>query len=150
MRRFQFPLESLLKVRRVEEQQTERLLQQAQAVLRETEASRARARSNLDASTVHTRQLLGGTAECPEILLATERHRVLEQLLADAMVRVSEAQKRVDECIDEYRERRRGRESLDELRDRAWRAWAAGFALEVQHEADARVLRDYAMERSDR
>lgn len=145
MRRFRFPLEDLLKVRRVEEQQAERQLQQAQARLREREDALAQLIDQQQAAMRQLRQLLANHISPEEILLAVRRLDLLERQRVIAEAEVARAQQEVDEKLNAYRECRRRRELLEDLREKAWRQWLAEFLREEQANADERALRDFTV-----
>ena len=145
MRRFRFPLEDLLKVRRVEEQQAERQLQQAQARLREREDVLAQLIDQQQVAMRQLRQSLADHVSPEEILLAVWRLELLERQRMIAEAEVVRAQQEVDEKLNAYRECRRRRELLEDLREKAWRQWSAEFLREEQANADERALRDFTV-----
>lgn len=144
MQKFRFPLGGLLKIRKVEEAQAERALQQAQQRLWEAERNLREAEAAVKAAISDLRALLSDKAEADQLLIAV-RHldRAERQRLASEQ-RVDFAQAEVYRCLNEYRECRQRRELLEELRERAWQQWLMNFLREEQKAADERALRDYA------
>ncbi|MFA0750237.1 MAG: hypothetical protein SLRJCFUN_000640 [Candidatus Fervidibacter sp.] len=145
MRRFRFPLEDLLKVRRVEEQQAERQLRQAQARLREREHALAQLIDQQQAAMRQLRQLLAEQTPPEDLLLAVQRLDLLGRQRRLAEAQVAQAQQEVNAKLVAYRECRRRRELLEDLREKAWRQWLAEFLREEQAHADERALRDFAV-----
>ena len=145
MKRFRFPLDGLLKVRKMEEAQAERALQQAQQRLWEAERNLREAEAAVRAAISNLRALLSDNAEADQLLVAIRHLDRAEQQRLVAEQRVAFAQAEVSRCLNEYRESRRRRELLEELRERAWRQWLMNFLNEEQKAADERALRDYAL-----
>ena len=145
MKKFRFPLDGLLKVRKMEEAQAERALQQAQQRLWEAERNLREAEAAVRAAISNLRALLSDNAESDQLLVAVRHLDRAEQQRLVAEQRVAFAQAEVSRCLNEYRECRRRRELLEELRERAWRQWLMNFLNEEQKAADERVLRDYAL-----
>jgi flagellar FliJ protein len=145
MKKFRFPLEGLLKVRKMEEAQAERALQQAQQRLWEAERNLMEAEEAVKAAISDLRALLSDNAEADQLLVAVRHLDRAEQKRIVAEQRVALAQAEVSRCLNEYRECRRRRELLEELRERAWRQWLMNLLNEEQKAADERALRDYAL-----
>jgi len=145
MKKFRFPLDGLLKVRKMEEAQAERALQQAQQRLWEAERKLREAEAAVRAAVSNLRALLSDNAEADQLLVAVRHLDRAEQQRLVAEQRVTFAQAEVSRCLNEYRECRRRRELLEELRERAWRQWLMNFLNEEQKAADERALRDYAL-----
>lgn len=145
MQKFRFPLDGLLKVRKTEEAQAERALQQAQQRLWEAERELQNAENAVQEAIANLRSLLSDNAEADHLLVAVRHLDRAEQKRLDAKQRVTLAQLEVSRCLNEYRECRRRRELLEELRQKAWRQWLAEFIREEQKSADERALRDYAL-----
>jgi len=145
MKKFRFPLDGLLKVRKMEEAQAERALQQAQQRLWEAERNLREAEAAVRAAVSNLRALLSDNAEADQLLVAVRHLDRAEQQRLVAEQRVTFAQAEVSRCLNEYRECRRRRELLEELRERAWRQWLMNFLNEEQKAADERALRDYAL-----
>ncbi len=150
MRRFRFPLDGLLKVRRVEEQQAERQLKQAQERLREREDTLTQLIDQQQVAMGQLRQLLADHVSPEEILLAVRRLDLLERQRMVAEAEVVQAQQEVDEKLNAYRECRRRRELLEDLREKAWKEWLVEFLREDQANADERALRDFAVANTER
>ena len=145
MKKFRFPLDGLLKVRKMEEAQAERALQQAQQRLWEAEKNLREAESAVKAAISNLRSLLSDNAEADQLLVAVRHLDRAEQRRLVAEQRVALAQAEVSRRLNEYNECRRRRELLEELRERAWRQWLMNFLNEEQKAADERALRDYAL-----
>lgn len=145
MRKFRFPLDSLLKVRQMEEAQAERALQQAQQRLWEAERELQDAENAVREAVSELRVLLNENANADRLLVAVRHLDRAEQRRLDAQKQVSQAQAEVNRCLNEYRECRRRRELLEELRQKALRQWLLQFISEEQKAADERALRDYAL-----
>lgn len=145
MKKFRFPLDGLLKVRRTEEAQAERALQQAQQRLWEAERELQSAENAVREAIASLRELLSENAEAERLLIAVRHLDKAEQKRLDAEHQVALAQAEVSRCLNEYRECRRRRELLEELRQKAWRQWLMEFLREEQKSADERALRDYAL-----
>ncbi|MFA0783147.1 flagellar FliJ family protein [Fervidibacter sacchari] len=145
MKKFRFPLDGLLKVRKMEEAQAERALQQAQQRLWEAERNLREAEAAVKAAISNLRALLSDNSEADRLLVAVRHLDRAEQQRIAAEQQVAFAQAEVSRCLNEYRECRRRRELLEELRERAWRQWLMNFLNEEQKAADERALRDYAL-----
>jgi flagellar FliJ protein len=145
MKKFRFPLDGLLKVRKMEEAQAERALQQAQQRLWEAERNLREAEEAVKAAISNLRALLSDNAEADQLLVAVRHLDRAEQKRLTAEQRVAFAQAEVSRCLNEYHECRRRRELLEELRERAWRQWLMNLLNEEQKAADERALRDYAL-----
>lgn len=145
MQKFRFPLDGLLKVRKTEEAQAERSLQQAQQRLWEAERELQNAENAVQEAIANLRSLLSDNAEADRLLVAVRHLDRAERKRLDAKQRVTLAQLEVSRCLNEYRECRRRRELLEELRQKAWRQWLTEFIREEQKTADERALRDYAL-----
>jgi flagellar FliJ protein len=149
MRRFRFPLDDVLTVRRVEERQAERRLRQAQERLRQREDALAQLITQQQETMKGLRQLLADNASCEDILLTVRRLEALERQRTAAEAEVRLAQQEVDEQLRAYQECRRRRELLEDLRQKAWRQWLAEFLREEQSNADDRALRDFAVKSAE-
>ncbi len=145
MRKFRFPLDGLLKIRKMEEAQAERSLQLAQQRLWEAEEKLKKAEADVKAAISDLRSLLSNDAEAEQLLVAVRHLERVERKRLDAEQQVARAQAEVSKCLNEYRECRRRRELLEELRQKAWRQWLMEFLREEQKVADERALRDYAL-----
>ena len=145
MQKFRFPLDGLLKIRKMEEAQAEKALQQAQQRLWEAERNLMEAEAAVKAAIADLRSLLSGNAEADQLLVAVRHLDRAEQRRIIAEQRVAFAQAEVSRCLNEYKECRRRRELLEELRERTWRQWLMNFLREEQKTADERALRDYAL-----
>ncbi|MCS7186424.1 MAG: flagellar FliJ family protein [Armatimonadetes bacterium] len=145
MRKFHFPLDGLLKIRKTEEAQAERALQQAQQRLWEAEKELEKAESAVQEAIANLRALLSENTEADRLLVAVRHLDRAEQRRLSAEHQVSIAQAEVSRRLNEYRECRRRRELLEELRQKAWRQWLMEFIREEQKSADERALRDYAL-----
>jgi flagellar FliJ protein len=145
MKKFRFPLDGLLKVRKMEEAQAEKALQQAQQRLWEAERNLMEAEAAVRAAISDLRALLSDSAEADQLLVAVRHLDRAEQKRIVAEQRVALAQAEVSRCLNEYRECRRRRELLEELKEKAWRQWFMNFLREEQKAADERALRDYAL-----
>lgn len=145
MRRFRFPLDGLLKVRRIEEQEAEQQLRQAQERLQAAETVLAQALAAESEALGVWRQLLGREASAGELLLAAQHLSVLERRRHFAEQKVKEAQDRVLDCLEAYRDRRRQRELVEELRKKEWQRWLMEWSRSEQIAADERALRDFAV-----
>ncbi|MCX7643145.1 MAG: flagellar FliJ family protein [Armatimonadetes bacterium] len=145
MRKFRFPLDGVLKLRRSEEAQAERALQEAQKRLWEAEMELQSAENDVRKAVENLRALLSENAGADRLLIAVRHLDWAEQRRLNAEQRVSLAQAEVSRCLNEYRECRRRRELLEELRQKAWRQWLMEFIREEQKSADERALRDYAL-----
>jgi flagellar FliJ protein len=145
MQKFRFPLDGLLKVRKTEEAQAERALQQAQQRLWEAEKELKSAESAVREAVANLRALLSENAEADRLLVAIRHLDCAERKRLSAEQKVALAQAEVSRCLSEYRECRRRRELLEELRQKAWRQWLMEFVREEQKSADERALRDYAL-----
>jgi flagellar FliJ protein len=144
MKKFRFPLDGLLKVRKMEEAQAEKALQQAQQRLWEAERNLMEAEAAVRAAISDLRALLSDSAEADQLLVAVRHLDRAEQKRIVAEQRVALAQAEVSRCLNEYRECRRRRELLEELKEKAWRQWFMNLLNEEQKAADERALRDYA------
>ncbi len=160
MRKFRFSLDGLLKVSRLKEKQAERALQEGKRRLWKAEEDLRQAETAAKEAMTALRKCLKQKAEGKE---AKERTGFLgwrrEELLFVAVRHLDEekrrwrlakqqvaaAQAEVAKRLHEYRECRRQRELLEELREKAFRQWLAEFLREEQRTADERVLRDYAL-----
>jgi flagellar biosynthesis chaperone FliJ len=91
------------------------------------------------------RALLSDNAEADRLLVAVRHLDRAEQKRLTAEQRVAFAQAEVSRCLNEYRECRRRRELLEELKEKAWRQWLMNLLNEEQKAADERALRDYAL-----
>lgn len=145
MKKFQFPLDGLLKVRQMEEAQAERELQQAQRRLWEAERELQSAEEIVRNAISTLRSLLNEGKSAEQLLLAVRHLDRAEQKRLEAQNQVNVARAKVSRCLNEYRECRRRRELLEELRQKAWRQWLLELNREEQKLADERALRDYAL-----
>lgn len=145
MKKFHFPLNGLLKIRQIEEAQAERALQQAQQRLWEAERELQEAEVSVREAISTLRTLLSEGAEVDRLLVAVRHLDKSEQKRLSAERKVSSAQTEVNRCLNEYRECKRRRELLEELKERAWRQWLMDFLREEQKTADERALRDHAL-----
>jgi len=118
MKKFRFPLDGLLKVRKMEEAQAERALQQAQQRLWEAERNLMEAEAAVRAAISDLRALLSDSAEADQLLVAVRHLDRAEQKRIVAEQRVALAQAEVSRCLNEYRECRRRRELLEELKEK--------------------------------
>jgi flagellar FliJ protein len=116
MKKFRFPLDGLLKVRKMEEAQAERALQQAQQRLWEAERNLREAEAAVRAAVSNLRALLSDNAEADQLLVAVRHLDRAEQQRLVAEQRVTFAQAEVSRCLNEE-----------------------------QKAADERALRDYAL-----
>ncbi|MCS7263427.1 MAG: flagellar FliJ family protein [Armatimonadetes bacterium] len=150
MQKFRFPLESLLKVRKIEEAQAEKNLHQAQRKLWEAERELQESEKCVQKAISTLRSLLNDNSSADQILLAVRHLDRAEQKRLEAQRKVSLAQSELSRCLNEYRECRRRRELLEELRQKAWRQWLMDLTKEEQKSADERALRDYALAETNR
>lgn len=144
MRKFRFPLDSLLKVRQMEEAQAEKALHQAQQRLWEAEKELQKAEDDAREAVSKLRSLLNENTDANQLLVAVRHLDRAEQKRLEAQKIVNIAQLEFSRCLNEYRECRRRRELLEELRQKAWRQWLLEINREGQKSADERALRDYA------
>ncbi len=144
MQKFRFPLEGLLKVRRMEEAQAEQALHEAQQRLWQAEEEHRAATAAVQEAIATLRSLLDRSVEVDQLLIAVRHLDRAEQQRLAAEQRLSLAQSEVSKCLNEYLECRRRRELLEELREKAWRQWLMEFLREEQKAADERALRDYS------
>jgi len=150
MRKFRFPLTGLLKVKRLKEKQAERALQEEKRHLWKAEKDLRQAETAVREAMAALRKGLRQWTETGwgggELLFVAVRH-LDEEKRRERMAkqRVAEAKAEVAKRLSEYRECRRQRKLLEELREKAFRQWLAEFLREEQRTADERVLRDYAL-----
>lgn len=145
MQKFRFPLDGLLKVRKTEEAQAERALQLAQQQLWEAERELQSAEDAVREAIANLRALLSESAAVDQLLVAVQHLDQAERRKLSAEQKVALAQDEVSRRLSEYRECRRRRELLEELRQKAWRQWLMEFLREEQKSADERALRDHAL-----
>jgi len=150
MRRFSFPLEGLLRVRQVAEQEAEQGLQWARRRWQAAQGLLARREEEYRRALGCWEEGLLAQAEAPLLTLMVCYCRRKEQERWRAAQRVAEAQAEVERCLEEYWLRRRERELVEELRRRAWRQWRAEEERAEQHRADERALRDFALGRREK
>lgn len=136
MRRFRFPLEGLLRVRRVRERQARRDLADALRSLRESEARcevvRATVRGAEDA--VVRAQTAAELRVWAEVLHA--RRRALRAAEED---RAQRAQ-RAEELWARFLQLRRERKAVSQVRSRRWQQYQQELARRQQAEADDLAL----------
>lgn len=156
MKKFQFPLDGLLKIRKMEESQAERALRQAQQRLWEAERILQEAEAVLKKAISELRNFLSGQEEqgaegidVDQLLVIVRHISRAERQRLDAEQLVASAQAEVSRCLNEYRECRRRREILEELREKAWQRWLMDFIREEQKAIDERALRDYALSKTN-
>lgn len=145
MKKFKFPLDGLLKIRQMEEAQAERELQKAQKKLWEAERELQSAEEDVLKAISALRALLNDNSDANQLLLAVQHLDRTERKRLNAQNQVNLAQLEVSHRLNEYRECRRRRELLEELRQKAWRQWLSELIHEEQKAADERALRDYAL-----
>jgi flagellar export protein FliJ len=136
VRRFRFPLEGLLRVRRVRERQARRELADALRSLREAEARCEAIRATVreaEAAVVQS-QAAAELRAWAEVLDA--RRRDLHVAEED---RAQRAQ-RADELWARFLQARRERKAVSQVRSRRWRQYQQELARRQQTEADDLAL----------
>jgi flagellar export protein FliJ len=132
MKRFRFPMERLLWQRRLQEEVAEQALagaiQEERAV--RTELIRLRERARQEAATLGSG--LADRMQGTEFLLHVRFSAVLRGREAALQIHQAQAETRTREHREVLRERRRAREAVAQLREKAWERYRYAAAREEQ------------------
>ena len=133
MKRFRFPLERVLRQRRLKEGLAEQVLAEALTRERAAAAELARVRDQVQREAVLLGSALADSLQGEDIALHMRFTAALRAREAALRVRRVEAAAQRQECREILRERRRDREAAAQLRQRAWErhCQAAGRELQV-------------------
>jgi flagellar FliJ protein len=145
VRRFHFPLQTLLEVRSRREEWCAQRLAEAQRLVREQVRALGELRAALAGGRAALRRALGEGAGVGEVLLHLEHIQRLEVQIARAEVRLVELRAKEEEARREYLEARRARRVVERLRERRW----ALYLQEVRRE-EGKLLDEVAIAAKNR
>ncbi|MDR5704205.1 MAG: flagellar FliJ family protein [Armatimonadota bacterium] len=145
MKRFQFPLQTLLDVRSRREELCAQRLAEAQRLVREQERLVQELRTIFAEGRLALRRALEEGAGVEEILLHLEHIQRLEVHLARAEACLLELKAKEEETRKEFLEARRARRVVERLRERRW----ASYLQEV-HREEGKFLDEVAIAAKNR
>ncbi len=136
MKRFRFPLEGLLRLRRLREQESRRQLAEALKALRHAEAACQAARALVR----EAEQGLVGSLQASELRGWAEALERRRQQLAGAERLREEAARRAETLWAHFLQLRRDRKAVEQVRQRRWRLYQRELGRREQAQADELVL----------
>jgi flagellar FliJ protein len=145
MKRFRFSLERVLRQRRLKEGLAEQVLAEALTRERAAAAELARVRDQVRREAILLGNALADSLQGDDIALHTRFSAALRVREAALRVRRAEAAVQRQECRELLRERRRDREAVAQLRQRAWERHCQAAGREAQS-----ILDEVASRRSER
>lgn len=132
MKRFRFPLERLLWHRRLQEDLAEQALAGASMEERAMTEGLAQVRGQEIRESTSLRAALANCLSGADVVLHAGFAAALQARAATLRARRTAAAARRRECSDALRERRRAREAVAQLRERAWGRYREAAAREAQ------------------
>lgn len=144
MKSFRFSLESVLQLRKEQEDAAERALSGARQTLAAAEKLCDTARGALRDCWTHSRDIMQGGAPVIQFEQARRYAASLQERMKALEVKRKQAAEAVDKALARLRTARQKREMLGKLRERRLQAYRASENAWEQREADERSTAAYA------